>query len=290
MVQVFIIIAALFTACPGGKAMAENNPYFRTVQDVPLSAWQALATKRIFFGHQSVGNNILDGVKELMQENGQINLQISKATPGEISSIPSIFAHSYIGRNGEPTSKIDEFVAIFARNDVEMDLAFFKFCYIDFDGKTDPKDLFEYYKTAMFRLQQDHPGTTFMHVTVPLVVSPDGARQRIKDWLKESLGRPTNASLNAKRNRFNELLRREYQGKALIFDLAEIQSTSPDGKRVSFTLGGNTYHSMAPAYSDDGGHLNEKGRRTVAERFLVFLASVPQVSEKSRRFDALTIE
>lgn len=268
-----MIAAALYPLCSGGKLMAENNFCFLSIEDIPTSDWKTLATKKIYFGHQSVGKNILDGIKELMHENGQIELNISETTPSEITSINSLFTHSHVGRNGEPKSKIDEFANLFEKKGIEVDLAFFKFCYVDFDGTTDVNQVFEYYRKTMYRLQQSHPRTTFMHVTVPLVTTHQGVKQGVKDWVKELLGRPTNAFINSKRNQFNDLLRKEFKGKALIFDLAEIESTSTDGRRASYIYGGKTYHSMVQTYSDDGGHLNEMGRRVVAEQLLVFLAS-----------------
>lgn len=275
-----MLVAVIYAVHPGEKLMAENNPYFLSIEDIPASNWNTLAAKKIYFGHQSVGNNILQGVKEVMQEHGQIKLHISETTPSEITSANSFFTHSHLGRNGEPKSKIDDFANLFEKNDVDVDLASFKFCYVDFDGTTDVNQVFEYYKKTMSRLQHNHPRTTFMHVTVPLVTSHQGVKQGVKEWVKGLLGRPTVASINSKRNQFNDLLRKEFEGKELIFDLAEIEATYPDGRRASYTYEGKTYHSMVQTYSDDGGHLNEMGRRIVAEQFLVFLASaLPAVSQ-----------
>jgi len=95
-----------------------------------------------------------------------------------------------------------------------------------------------------------------------------------KDWAKRLLGRPIkDPYANVKRNQFNHLLRTELEGKELIFDLARIESTFPDGSRASFTNAGKTYDALVPDYTYDGGHLNEAGRRMVAEQFLVFLAT-----------------
>ena len=79
---------------------------------------------------------------------------------------------------------------------------------------------------------------------------------------------------NIKRNQFNELLRKEYDGKAPIFDLARTESTLPDGKRSSFSKDGKNYYFMVPDYTHDGGHLNELGRKRAAEQLLVVLTAV----------------
>ncbi|HUK62131.1 MAG TPA: hypothetical protein VLV15_02320, partial [Dongiaceae bacterium] len=42
-----------------------DMPGFR---DLPDSTWTALAHRRVFFGHQSVGWNIVSGITELVRE------------------------------------------------------------------------------------------------------------------------------------------------------------------------------------------------------------------------------
>jgi len=69
------------------------------------------------------------------------------------------------------------------------------------------------------------------------------------------------------------MLLNKYKGKESIFDIAKIQSTFPDGTRSIFTKDGKTYYSMVPEYSYDGGHLNELGRKKVAEQLLVLFAN-----------------
>ena len=263
----------LFSMCliGCGRQTSTQQSSYTALNDVPLSAWKQLASKKIYFGHQSVGANIIEGVKELIKENRQINLNVTRMIPSEFTLQTSGFAHSEIGKNGDPHSKVEEFVKILeARGDAEADLAFFKFCYADFDHATDVNRVFEYYRTTMSRLKRLHPSTTFVYVTVPLVSMQEG----FKDWAKSILGRSMkDPYANVKRNQFNDLLRTEFGGKELIFDLAGIESTFPDGRRAAFTNAGKTYYVLVPDYTNDGGHLNEAGRRIVAEQFLVFLAT-----------------
>ena len=56
-------------------------------------------------------------------------------------------------------------------------------------------------------------------------------------------------------------------------DIAYFESTYPDGKRSTFTKEGKSYFDLAPEYTYDDGHLNEKGRQWVAEHLLNFLAT-----------------
>ena len=70
-----IVLLFLFTACNGGK-LPEKQVTFTALKDVPESTWKTLSKKKIFFGHQSVGFDIIDGIKDIMKENPQIKLNI----------------------------------------------------------------------------------------------------------------------------------------------------------------------------------------------------------------------
>ena len=76
------------------------------------------------------------------------------------------------------------------------------------------------------------------------------------------------------RQQYNEMLRKEYAGREPLFDIAQIESALPDSSRVAFKKGEENYYGMAPEYTDDGGHLNEKGRKIFAEQLLIFLAAL----------------
>ena len=58
----------------------ETKPYdnnqIKTIKQIPIQKWENLAQKKIFFGHQSVGNNILLGINEVKSTNDQIRLNI----------------------------------------------------------------------------------------------------------------------------------------------------------------------------------------------------------------------
>ncbi len=98
---------------------------------------------------------------------------------------------------------------------------------------------------------------------------PAGLKTSLKKLLGQ--GEPDKAA-NIKREAFNAHLREKY-GK-LVFDLAALESTLPNGQRTSFVEDGKTYYALDPSYSDDGGHLNATGRRIVAAGLLRFLAEL----------------
>jgi hypothetical protein len=154
------------------------------------------------------------------------------------------------------------------------DIAFFKFCFVDIETSTDIETIFSDYKNMMSDLKQDYPNTTFIHVTVPLIKTlPSNFKIRIKELLGLSIGF-FDKGHNVARNNFNALIREEFEGKEPIFDLATFESTHPDGKRETFMNQGKTYYSLVSDYTPDAGHLNETGRKKVAEQLLILLAKL----------------
>lgn len=265
------LIAVVITNCSGGNMDTTNKVTFPSIKDVPAEAWQKLSQKKIYFGHQSVGNNILDGVRDIMKENPQIKLNIMETSDPKDFNAP-VFAHSAVGKNMDPISKCDAFADYMAKGlGQKADFAFFKFCYIDILKATDVNKVFIGYKDSIERARKSSPSATIIHITTPLRVVQTGPRV----WIKRIIGRPIGGyDDNVKREQFNDLLRKEYSGKEPIFDLALIASILPDGSQVAFKKDGKVYPALAPAYTYDGGHLNEPGRKKVAEQFLIFLANL----------------
>ena len=130
----------------------------------------------------------------------------------------------------------------------------------------------------MDSLALSFPQTKFIHVTVPLTSDP----KDLKNWrtgakmlLQKTLNQPLDEEIvNKQRNEFNELLKKAYEKKAPIFDLADIEATFPNGKQKDFSLNGKRYLYLVPDYTNDGGHLNEMGRKVVAAKLLVFLTQI----------------
>jgi hypothetical protein len=274
-----LISATVLFGCNGGT-MNEKRLTFTTLDGVTESAWEKLSEQRIYFGHQSVGFNIIQGINGIMKENPQIRLKVIETNDPADMNKP-IFAHSSIGENTYLQTKIDDFASFMEKGIGEKaDITFFKLCFADIIGTTDVNRIFEAYKNTMSHLKKEYPQTTFVHVTVPLLRT----KITFKNWIKRALGKKDIWGLdgNIKRNEFNNLLRKEYKGEDPIFDLAIIESTYPDGKRSSFTVGGKTYDSLVPEYTHDGGHLNERGRKIVAEQLLIFLANLSQQTQQTR--------
>ena len=210
-------------------------------------------------------------VDDVLKENPQIKLNIMETSDPKDFNAP-VFAHSPVGKNMDPISKCDAFAEYMTKGlGQKADVAFFKFCYIDILHATDVNKVFIGYKESIERARKSSPSATIIHITTPLRVVQTGPRV----WVKKIIGRPIGGyDDNVKREQFNDLLRKEYSGKEPIFDLAGIESTSPDGSRVTFEKDGNIYPALVAAYTYDGGHLNELGRKVVAEQFLIFLSKI----------------
>ena len=233
-----------------------------------------LGSLRVAFGHQSVGYDILAGLEDIAKAAPALRMNIVESS--SLSATPGI-THFRAGKNEFPLTKTDDFVRVLdASGNAPPDVALLKFCYIDANASTDVRGVFTHYRDALAGLRARHPRTTFVHVTMPLRTIQTGW----KVHLKNLIGRPIGGySENAKRQEYNELLRAEFAGREPIFDLAAVESTRTDGSRMSFSANGQPAFALAPEYTYDGGHLNEPGRRYVAEQFLLTLAQAARSTQ-----------
>jgi len=219
--------------------------------------------KKIYFAHQSIGFNILDGINDITQD---INI---KEINEVILNDSSFFCHSTIGENTKPFLKIDEF-----SNNIRdglgdnVDIAILKLCYIDFFYMSEVDELFNHYYETYKNLEESYPEVTFIHFTVPLHSQQKGLKAIVKKILgKEVWGYDD----NLRRQQFNEKIRNTY---SLVFDIAEIESTRSDGSRSVHTLNGKEYYSLLPEYSNDGAHLNKKAANLVAKKLILFISEL----------------
>jgi hypothetical protein len=251
-------LAGMLAGCGSQRSIVPDNQL--------QSDLDAVRRVRIYFGHQSVGRNILDGVERLSQ---QAKAPVTIVAVGSNPAADAWFAESYLGRNGEPASKCDAFREELDRLDGRVDIALMKFCFVDFDGEIQPGDVFQKYSSTIEGLKQRYSGVVFVHATAPLHVSGSG----VKQWIRDALGRgDVSRPANLKRAEFNDLLRKRYKDEP-IFDIAAVESTESGGGRRSFTMGGRTAYSLAPEYSSDGGHLNAAGSAVAARELLRTLAA-----------------
>ena len=229
----------------------------------------SLETKRIFFGHQSVGNDIVHGIRDIMDEDRRLKLNLVASADPQSMSLPA-FVESPIGENRNPASKDKAFADILAKGmGSQGGIAMYKYCYVDIGLDTDVQQLFDNYRRQMTDLKSRYPSLTVVHITVPLTTDDPGP----KTWIKTMIGRPTSRDVNLKRNQFNSLLRKYYATEP-IFDLARVESTHLDGTRSYVMIQGQKVYTLASEFTTDGGHLNQAGRRAAAQTLLQVLAGL----------------
>jgi hypothetical protein len=235
---------------------------------------QTVANARVFFGHQSVGNNILSGLQQLVQQS-QLDLNIVDLESYKMAGQAAGFVHAPIGENQNPISKCRDFERIIDQQlSDKIDFALFKLCYIDINRNTDIDNLFRVYRFTMDRLMQNHPHIRFLHSTIPLRCSPGGLYIRMKEIVGDLLGKKNNSKLdNFQRNQYNRLLIETY-GQSQLVDIATAESTQNGGHREAFKMQGQINFALLEDYSSDGGHLNELGQRQVAQSFVHDLAQI----------------
>jgi hypothetical protein len=258
-VPVFVALAA-FGAVPEGRAP----------DDTRLGAdLRGLARRSIFFGHQSVGMNLLDGITRIVKREGD-SLAVRDVT-GSPSVSPGVISHAFEPENGKPEMKLQGFARdIEALSATPPDLALLKFCYADFGAGTDVQALFARYQSTLANLRVRHPGITFVHVTVPLTRVQGGFKAQVKRFVG---GTPGGVAENARRDDYNQLMRNAYQGREPLFDLAAVESTRPNGTRETVDWKGRAVPVLVEAYASDFGHLNETGQDRAARSLLGVLAS-----------------
>lgn len=241
------------------------------IGDVPDSAWTQLAGRRIYFGHQSVGGNIMQGVSDLAAAQPKLGLRVSESAPADSAGA---FVHGDVGRNGEPARKTDDFARNLEDGSLgRVDIAIHKYCFADIVDTTNVETVFAHYRDTMARLKAAHPSVVFVHVTSPLVRVQSGPVASLKLLLGRPPGRYPS---NFKRESFNQLMRSEYGGREPLFDLAAVESTRPDGTRETIRVGKKSGYALYPGWTDDGSHLNPAGQKRAAEEFLVLLARLPR--------------
>lgn len=242
--------------------------------------WEKQAKKRIFFGHQSVGYNIIEGVRELLKEYPAIRITIVETDDPDRFDDP-VFAHTRVGINGDPASKLEDFER-FLESGIgnRADIAIIKFCYVDVNQETDVDKMFATYQASIRNVKAKYPGLTLVNVTISLTSNDDSLKTRLKGWVKSLIGRKDPwRYANVSRHRLNVRIRKEYGRSSTLFDIAAIESSSPSGGSFTFSYNGQDYPCMYPGYTTDGGHLNDVGKRIVAERLLLLLAKIAEGSK-----------
>jgi hypothetical protein len=239
----------------------------------------AVARTRVFFGYQSVGMNVLDAVPGLYADHAVSAPRSSRGAPSPAPTAGFI-AYKSIDEGVTDAGKTalgDFDRAMRAGMGRQVDVALMNLCWGDVFSDTDVDALFARYRDTMAALERDFPNVTFIHVTVPLITEP-GLFTELKTWVKTLIGRRDGRGqpANVARERLNALIRGEYAGRHL-FDLAAIESTKPDGTRVSGHYDNQGYFALYDGYASDMTSLNAVGAKIAAT---AFLEAIAQASRK----------
>lgn len=265
-----IFILFIFNCCSGPKPDIEiMNLDIKKATDIPDSTWKNLETKSIYFGHQSVGYNIVDGLTKILEENKSVSLNVVEIEDNDQKESPA-FYHFSNGINKDPKSKIQSFKKFITNRKDTLDFAFYKFCYVDIHSNTDINEVFDFYVKSMDALHKEHPDIKLIHFTCPVRVIETGPKAFLKKILKKNIGVQDNIA----RGEFNKLLLDYYGDKQFVFDLAKWESTRLDGSRVYSIINDKPVYYLNHDFTTDGGHLNEAGSMFVAEQLLVYLAQI----------------
>lgn len=201
-----------------------------------------LRSANVLWGHQSVGRDLIGGANAL----GFPFTTVSAAADyGRVH-----LGEALIAENRDPERKIRSFNELFVGRTIgsAVQVAAFKFCWIDFNSDTDLDALLTHYTQAVEQAQQRYPTVRFFHVTPP-ITSDEPRENRI-------------------RVEFGRRLRERFAARAVVLDLSEIQSTRDDGSRC--------VRDRAPVlcdtYRSDEGHFNPDGARRAAKAFLFAIA------------------
>ena len=228
-----------------------------------------VGSKRVYFGHQSVGNNLILGLKDIQTACGDFSLKfINLANITDLKG--PFFAESMIGENTQPIGKCEAFAAAVKNAKVEpFDLALMKFCFVDFNPRTNVNEVLEAYCAAVDSLKKAFPHTTIVHMTVPLTAN-------VATWkaiVKKIIGRGDDSDeSNLVRAQFSALMMDRFKGEP-VFDIAKIESTFPDGTRSTTNVGGKEVYTLVKDFTEDGGHLNSQGRVIAAREMLRVLGA-----------------
>lgn len=221
---------------------------------IPAQYLDAVRQLDIFWGRQSVGGNIVQGLELLSSQNAsRYALALQYLNPAEtgVYGVRDLLGVFELGINGQPSSKTEAFRRDIAERGFgeRVDVAMMKFCYVDFgEGLDDPNRTFENYRTAMETLERAYPQVRFVWWTAPIMTTGLAARD----------------TFNAKVRAYTAA------NSKILFDIADIESHNPQGAPVRRS----GLEAMHPAYSVDGGHLSEEGQRRAAGAFWVLMARI----------------
>lgn len=260
MLFTLLLITTVVSGCKEEKSMAP----LANLSDVD---WSKINKVNLFFGHQSVGFDLLNGLALVKIKYPQLTLTVHE--PNALNQGKSGIYQKQIGKNFDPKSKLADFFVDQSSMTTSNSVVAMKFCYVDIMQGTGVEELFADYQQRVSVLTQASPSKRILHFTAPLTSDERG----LKPILKKLLGKHLRGyGDNVAREHYNRLLLQTY-GSENVFDIAQAESTAANSERIESVYKGQHYYAMNPAYTRDGGHLNTYGKEYVATEFIRFLST-----------------
>jgi hypothetical protein len=223
------------------------------------SMLEVIAKKRVVFGHQSVGRDLLNAVGELARQHSVPIRIVETRTPESSEGI----YHFRVGKNRDPHGKIADFLRTFEQIGAHQpDVALMKLCYVDFNRATNAASLGREYIDAIRMLAVKYRRTRFIAVTYPLTIVEAGPKAVLKKLVRRH---PAGYLENAARQEFNDYLRKEVEPEQL-FDIAAIEANAARTKPL--IVNGGPVQTLPAHLTYDGGHLTQEGNRLMASSFI----------------------
>ncbi|MCK6547004.1 hypothetical protein L6R52_14235 [Myxococcota bacterium] len=214
-----------------------------------------LGSAKIFFGHHSVGDDLLAGIKAL----------------SSAANIPVTIQEVRPGKNGDPKAKVEDWLKQAQALPEGSEVAMMKFCYADFMPNTDVDAVFKAYTEAVDTLKKARPDLSLLHITTPLTVNHVDFMTKVKRMLGREIWED---AAGLKRQQYNDLLRDRFAGKEPFFDLAAWESKG-SGAPSTIEIGGKKVEILPALYArDKGGHLNEHGQQAGGKELARALATL----------------
>ncbi len=258
--KTFIRIAVLFFLLVSNVCSGINMYKMPNSEEII----ETIKSDKILFAHQSVGQNIIDGISILSKQNNW-GLNIKK---NEEINNGGIY-HVMIGENEKPYLKISEFKRVVEKNSNNLDIAIFKFCYVDVDEETNVEKLFNAYVDLVNEIEKKYPQIKLIKTTIPIRVINNSFTAKAKRFLGLNVW-GDKAAYN--RENYNNLVRKKY-GKDDLFDIALIESSFKNKSNKVSTPYGYLF-SMDEAISSDGSHLNQVGKLYIANELLNLISEI----------------
>lgn len=223
-----------------------------------LTQYNAAMSKRVVFGHQSVGYQAIQGVQMWADDLNTSDPNVIDVESGTVPATGGFFGHLYAGTNGDARTKTAELLSLLQNGlAAKVDIVVLKFCYADLRSNSGytPQQMFNTYKTWVDTVESSFPNLKVIYATEAIVMgaNSDGGAN------------------NVLRQTYNNLVRAQYASSGRLWDVAKIESTDPSGNRVLH----NGVESLYSGYaSPDQRHIYGLGRTTVSAPLLQLIAQL----------------